>query len=184
MSRLRRHPWLLLWLTLVWVGLWGSVTAANVLGGVVVAVVIVAALPLNEVGTGSTLRPLALLRFTAYFATDLIKASLQVAGLVLRPRVQLRQAVVAVPVRGASDALLTLLANAISLTPGTLTLEVDRPSSTLYVHALDVGPGAGAVARLRSDIRKIERLAILAVGSPDSRRALDEDLQQDTEVPQ
>lgn len=184
MSRLRRHPWLLLWLTLVWVGLWGSVTAANVLGGVVVAVVLVAALPLNQVDTSGVVRPLALLRFLAYFAADLVKASVQVTALVLRPRVQLRQAVVAVPVRGASDALLTLLANAISLTPGTLTLEVDRPSSTLYVHALDIGPGAGAVAQLRSDIRKVERLAILAVGSQESRRALDEDQQQDTEVPQ
>ena len=97
---------------------------------------------------------------------------------VLRPRLQLRQAVVAVPVRGASDSLLTLLANAISLTPGTLTLEVDRPQSTLYVHVLDVGTGHDAVQRVRDDIRRLERLAILAVGSAAGRRQLSDDLEE------
>ena len=145
MSRLRAHPWLVLWLTAVWVGLWGSVSAANVLGGLAVAVLLVGSLSLQPVPRTGDLRPLAALRFVGSFARDLVRASVQVAVLVVHPRRELRQAVVAARVPGASDALLTLLANAISLTPGTLTLEIDRPRSTLYVHALDVGPGAHAV---------------------------------------
>ena len=162
----------MLWLTGVWVGLWGSVTAANVLGGVAVALLLVTVLPLTEVPTAAVVRPFALLRFLAFFAVDLVRSSLQVAALVLAPRRALRQAVVAMPVRGASDSLLTLLANAISLTPGTLTLEVDRPGSTLYVHVIDVGEGVDAV---RADLLHIERLAILSVGSADVRRALAQD---------
>ena len=160
------------WLTLVWVGLWGSLSPANVLGGLAVAALLVVALPLTEVPLAAEVRPVALLRFVGFFAVDLVRSSWQVALLVLRPRRPLRQAVLAVPVRGASDQLLTLLANAISLTPGTLTLEVDRPRSTLYVHVIDVGPG---VEQVRADILAIERLAILAVGSPDARRALAQD---------
>jgi multicomponent Na+:H+ antiporter subunit E len=118
-------------------------------------------------------RPGALLRFVAFFAFDLVRASLRVVALVLRPRGELRQAVVAVPVAGASDALLTVLANAISLTPGTLTLEVDRARSTLYVHVLQVGEGADAVERVRRDILALERLAIRAVGTPQARAALE-----------
>ncbi|MEX2291435.1 MAG: Na+/H+ antiporter subunit E [Mycobacteriales bacterium] len=184
MSRLTRHPGLLVWLTAVWVGLWGSVTVANVLGGLAVALVLLLSLPLTDVPDESEIRPGALLRFVGHFAVDLVQASLQVALLVVRPRATLRQAVLAVPVRCASDRLLTLLANAISLTPGTLTLEVDRPRSTLYVHVLDVGAGPGGVERMRGDILRIERLAILAVGSPPCRLALTEDLQAGTEVPQ
>jgi multicomponent Na+:H+ antiporter subunit E len=184
MRRLTRHPGLLCFLVVVWVGLWGSVTPANVLGGLAVAVALLLVLPLDELPDQGTLRPVALLRFLAHFSLDLVRASLQVAVLVVRPRSTLRQAVVAVPARGASDRLLTLLANAISLTPGTLTLEVDRPRSTLYVHALDVGPGLAGVERLRADILKTERLAILALGSPACRRALEEDMQARTEVPQ
>ena len=176
MSRVLGRPVLLLWLTAVWVGLWGSLTAANVLGGLLVAAVLLA-LPLSggeaPAGPASSVRPGALLRFVASFAVDLVRASLQVVVLVLKPRAQLRQAVVAVPVAGASDALLTVLANAISLTPGTLTLEVDRARSTLYVHVLQVGEGADAVERVRRDIVAIERLAIRAVGTAHARAAVD-----------
>ncbi len=166
------------WLTVVWVGLWGSPTPANVLGGLAVGAGVVALLPLTEVPSQGLVRPLALLRFLGFFAVDIVRASLNVVALVLRPRLRMRQAVVAVPVRGASDRLLTLLANAISLTPGTLTLEVDRPRSTLYVHVLDVGNGPDAVERFRASIAHLERLAILAVGSPDCRTALVEDTGQ------
>jgi multicomponent Na+:H+ antiporter subunit E len=183
-SRLRAHPWLLLWLTAVWVGLWGSISAANVLGGLAVAVLLVGALPLEAVTGSGILRPLAALRFLATFARDLVSASVQVAVLVVHPRRRLRQAVIAVPVPGASDALLTLLANAISLTPGTLTLEVDRPGSTLHVHALDVGSGPHGVERLRSDVLGTARLAVLAFGSPAARAAMDGRLHESTEVPQ
>jgi multicomponent Na+:H+ antiporter subunit E len=183
-TRLVRHPGLVLWLTLVWVGLWGSATPANVLGGLAVALVLVLGLPLQEVPERGQVKVLALLRFVGYFAVDLVRASIQVALLVVLPRRSLRQAVVAVPVRGASDRLLTLLANAISLTPGTLTLEVDRPRSTLYVHVLNVGAGPGAIDRVRADILRLERLAILALGSEACRVALAEDLQERTEVPQ
>lgn len=167
-----KRAWLVLWLTVVWVGLWGSVSVANVLGGLAVALVLLVVLPLSDVPTAGTVSVRHLLRFVGFFLVDLVRSSLQVTRLVLFPPVPLRQAVVAVPVRGASDSLLTLLANAISLTPGTLTLEVDRPRSTLYVHVLDVGRD---VEQVRGDILAVERLAILAVGSPDARRALDED---------
>lgn len=184
MTRVRRHPVLLVWLTLVWVGLWGSASAANVLGGIAVAVVLLLALPLTDVPDHDDVKAGALLRFLGRFAVDLVRASLQVSLLVVRPRARLHQAVLAVPVRGASDRLLTLLANAISLTPGTLTLEVDRPRSTLYVHVLDVGPGGRNVERVRSDILRIEHLAVQAVGSREGRAALDDQMQDATEVPQ
>jgi multicomponent Na+:H+ antiporter subunit E len=176
--RLAAHLPLVGWLTVVWVGLWGSVTPANVLGGLAVGAGVVVLLPLTDLPPQGHVRPLALLRFLGFFAADLVRASLRVVALVLRPRLRMRQAVIAVPVRGASDRLLTLLANAISLTPGTLTLEVDRPKSTLYVHVLDVGGGPDAVERVRASIVHLERLAILAVGSHECRQALTEDTGQ------
>ena len=168
---MRQLP-LVAWLTVVWVALWGSVTPANVLGGLAVGLLLAFSLPLTDVPTRAVVRPVALLRFVGFFVVDLVMSSLHVVRIVLSPRRPLRQAVIAVPVRGASDSLLTLLANAISLTPGTLTLEVDRPRSTLYVHVIDVGDD---VERVRAEVLLIERLAILAVGSPDCRRALAED---------
>ncbi len=170
---------LVLWLTAVWVGLWGSVSVANVLGGLVVAAVVVLLLPLPPVPGRPLVRPVWLLRFVGHFAVDLVRSSWQVARLVLRPRLDLRQAVLAVPVSGASDGLLTLLADAISLTPGTLTLEVDRPRATLYVHVLDVGPGTGEIAAVRRAMTDLERLAVRAIGSAEARHGLAEDEARD-----
>ena len=165
------RPGLLLWLTAVWVGLWGSVTVANVLGGLAVALVLLATLPLPEAPVRAVVRPLAVVRFLGAFAIDLVRASVEVIVLVLRPRSQLRQAVVAVEVVGASDQLLTLLGNAISLTPGTLTLEVDRERRILYVHLLQLGADRDAVERVRKDILRVEQRAIDAIGSPATRAA-------------
>lgn len=174
MKRLTAHLGLLLWLTLVWMALWGSATVANLLGGLLVAIVLLVLLPLPRVPLEGDVRPAALLRLTVVFFWELIKASVVVVVQVLRPRSELRQAVVAVPVIGVSDRLLTLLANAVSLTPGTLALEVDRPRATLYVHVLNVGGGVDDVEQVRASIVRLERLAILALGSPDCLRALDE----------
>jgi multicomponent Na+:H+ antiporter subunit E len=165
-SAVRRHPWLVGWLTAVWVGLWGSVTAANVLGGLAVSLVLLALLPLPELPPQGRVRPLALLGFVGFFAVELLRASLLVTWQVLRPRPVLSQAVLALDVPGASDRLLALVANSISLTPGTLTLEVDRERSRLYVHALDVG-GPGGVERARRDMLRLVRRAAAAVGPQD-----------------
>ena len=183
MKALAGRAGLVAWLTVVWVGLWGDLSAANVLGGLGLAVLLVRGLPLTDIHEAGVVRPLGVLKFAVFFTGDLVRASVQVMRLVLFRR-QLRPAVIAVPVRGASDGLLTLLANAISLTPGTLTLEVDRPLGTLYVHVIDVGDGELGVERVRADILRVERLAVLALGSPQGRAELREQMEQTTEVPQ
>lgn len=160
------------WLTAVWVGLWGSVTAANVLGGLVVAVALVVLLPVPPAGGHGVVQPGALLRFSGRFLVDLVVSSVHVTAVVLRPRSSLRQGVVAVQVPGASGGLLTMLGNAISLTPGTLTVDADLPSSTLYVHALDVGADADGVDRLRRGLQDQAAAAVRAVGTSEARARL------------
>lgn len=172
MRRLTGHPFLLLWLTAVWVGLWGSVSPANVLGGLAVAALLLAVLPLPEVPREAGVRLGPLAQLLVVFAWELVKASATVVLQVLRPG-GLRQAVFAVPVPGLSDRLLTLLANAVSLTPGTLALEVDRPRSVLYVHALNVPAGPNAIEDVRHSIVRLERLAVRALGTRECLAELD-----------
>jgi multicomponent Na+:H+ antiporter subunit E len=183
-KRLTGHLLLLVWLTGVWVALWGSLTAANVLGGLAVAVALLLLLPLPTLATEGRVRPVALARFAAVFLWELVKASITVVLQVLHPRATLRQAVVAVPVVGVSDRLLTLLANAVSLTPGTLALEVDRPRAVLYVHVLDLGGSAGGADDVRRSIIRLERLIIEALGPSRCLAELDEVVRRtDGEVP-
>lgn len=155
---------MLLWLTVVWVGLWGSVTPANVLGGLVVGAVLLRALPMDPPDSPGRPSPLGLLRFAGVFLVALVQSSMQVLVLCLRPGRSVHQAVIAVPVHGGGDRLLTLVANSISLTPGTLTLEVDRDRRLLHVHVLDVGPQGQGLPAVRASIERLEAAAGRALG--------------------
>ncbi len=157
-----------LWLALVWVALWEDASGASILGGVAVAAALVGLFPPRPGPRTSTLRPLPALRFVVYFLRKLTEASAVVGWEVVTPRNRIKEGIVAIPIRGASDALTTVVANAISLTPGTVTLEVDRHPTVLYVHVLHLHD----VEAVRRDIQHLEALVIRAFGSADAVRSL------------
>jgi multicomponent Na+:H+ antiporter subunit E len=87
--------------------------------------------------------------FLAYVLKEVVVANLRVAAAVVAPAGRLRPAIVAVPLTLDRDAEIALLANLITLTPGTLSLDVSPDRRTLYVHAMAVtGPD-----ELRREIR-------------------------------
>lgn len=123
-------------LALAWVGVTGDVSPANLmLGfalGFLVLVVMRQAVGLPDYGR-RTARVIGLL---LYFARELVTANVRVAYDVITPTLYMRPAVIAVPLDARSDIEITLLANMITLTPGTLALDVSVDRSTLYVHAM------------------------------------------------
>lgn len=72
------------------------------------------------------------------FVRELILSTLRVAWLVLQPKLTIRPAIIAYPLTVTSDAQITLLANLITLTPGTLSVDVSDDRRTLFIHAIDV----------------------------------------------
>ena len=105
----------------------------------------------------------ALLLVTA-FARDLVVSSLQVAKAVLSPRDICQPRFVTVPLAEArSDLEITLVANYITLTPGTLTVDVSPDRSTLLVHALLAGETGDDV---RADIRQGIEPRVMRVTRP------------------
>ena len=79
--------------------------------------------------------PYALLYLGA-FVRELLVANLSVARVVVSPSLPIDPAVVEVPLRVESDAAVTTIANSITLTPGTLTMDYDADANSLYVHSL------------------------------------------------
>jgi multicomponent Na+:H+ antiporter subunit E len=78
------------------------------------------------------------LKLIGFFALELIRSALGVAWLVVQPKPRLRPGIVAFPLTLTTDAQITLLANLITLTPGTLSVDVSADRKTLFIHALDV----------------------------------------------
>lgn len=147
------------WLTVVWVALWEQLTWANVLGGLAASAAVVAFVPPRRpVGPRLGFRPLRALWLGLYFLWKLTEASAFLAFEVVTPRNRVRPAIVSVDLSTSSHAIATLVANLVSLTPGTLTLEVDEETLTLYIHVLHLSTFEG----LREDVLSFERLSLAA----------------------
>lgn len=86
----------------------------------------------------SRVRLVRLPGFLLFFLREIVIANLRVAMAVLAPRGRLRPAIVAIPLTIDRDAEIALLANLITLTPGTLSLDLSPDRRTLYVHGMDV----------------------------------------------
>lgn len=153
----------ILWLTAIWLALWSDLSVANLLSGLVVAGAVV--ITFGPWRPGQVIvRPIHALKFFGYFLYQLAVSTLSVARTVITPRDRINTGIVSVRLLGCSDALATLIGDAISLTPGTLTLEVQRDPLTLYVHALDVRD----IDVLRQEIHTLEILAIRAFGNDEA----------------
>ncbi len=160
----------LAWLLVVWLALWGEISVANVASGLLVGGA--AAIGFDTWRDGElVIRPVRAAHFAGYFAFQLLVSSLTVARTVIMPRGRIHTAVVAVPLQGCTDAVATVLADAITLTPGTLTLEVRREPLTLFVHCLD----ARDADAVRADVRQLEILAVRAFGGAEALAGLEVD---------
>ena len=166
-GRVRRRPlqWpVLVGLALVWMTLWGDISVATAVGGLLAGTVASLVFPLPQVRLNIRVRPLALLRLIARFAFDVLASSIQVARVVLLPRRPLRNAVVEVRMRTPSDFVMTVVAEMTCLIPGSLVVEARRSPHTLVLHVLDVGDQAG-VDRFRQAVLDQEARVVRALGA-------------------
>ncbi len=74
--------------------------------------------------------------FPVSYAFDMVRSALRVAHDVVTPTSHMRPQVVAVPLRATTDAEIAVVANLVSLTPGTLTLDVSPDRTHLIVHVM------------------------------------------------
>lgn len=78
------------------------------------------------------------LSLIALFLKELLLSGLRVAWLVLQPKLRLRPGIIAYPLALTTDLQITLFANMITLTPGTLSVDVSADRKTLFIHAIDI----------------------------------------------
>ncbi|RDH77262.1 Na+/H+ antiporter subunit E [Mycolicibacterium moriokaense] len=161
---MRRHVlrvWMLCWLVLVWVLLWGKVSAANIVGGLLVALVITVLLPLPAVPVEGRVHPLSLAKLIVVVGYQLVISSLQVAWLAIKPGPPPLTAVLRAHLAIKSDLVLALAVNIFNLIPGSVVLEIDQERRVIYAHVLDVG-NAKSVDRFYRQIAQMERLLVAA----------------------
>lgn len=144
------HPLMSAALLALWLLLANSLSALNVLGALLVAVLLPLAMRPFWPERSRVRRPLTVLRLTLVVLWDILLANLNVARLVLGPLVRLRPAFVKVPLSLRDPLAITILANIITLTPGTLTAGVSPDRRHLLIHALDVADDRALVAEIKT----------------------------------
>jgi multicomponent Na+:H+ antiporter subunit E len=134
---------------LLWVAVTGAFSLPNFLLGFLFGA---AALFLIREQTGATayfVRGRRIWVLTRLFAYELAMSAYKVARMALRRDLDLQPGIFSYETELASDAEITLLANLITLTPGTLTVDISDDRRTLYIHAVDCSD----VEATRADIR-------------------------------
>jgi multicomponent Na+:H+ antiporter subunit E len=148
-------------LVFAWCALWGTISVANILSGVLVSLVVLG----SGVGTsgrgGIRLGPL--LRFLLIVLIDLVKSSFTVAWEILTPTDYTEEAIIAVEAPVNTRHHLLLLVVAVTVTPGTAVIDTDPDTGTLYVHLLH----ANKADELRAHVLELSELACRALPMPE-----------------
>ena len=141
-------------LAVAWMLLVGKIDAGTFLEGVIVSYLILwVASPVLGGRRYFRKIPLAI-RFIFYFIKELLLANLKVAWDILTPRHHMRPGIVAVPLEARSDIEITLFANLLTLTPGTLSLDVSSDKKVIYVHALYVDDDGSFRREIKEGLEK------------------------------
>lgn len=148
-----RRTVMILSLVATWCVLWGAVSAANVLSGAVVALVVTAPGLGDPLPGGFRLVPL--LRLSWVVLVDSVKSTVEVSGEILTPGDQSSESIVAITVPPRARRHMLFYTAAITLTPGTVVVDTDVEAGILYIHLLhDINVAAGEAL--------VQRLAELA----------------------
>jgi multicomponent Na+:H+ antiporter subunit E len=140
MTRTRRSAVMFATLLLFWLMLMGRLTVDILVVGVLASLVIALLYPVGlSFFTEFRATPEAFvagLRYFGYFFKELVKSNLRLAAIVLSPSLPIKPGIVKVRTRLKSRMGRLMLANSITLTPGTLTVEMD--GEWLYIHWVSV----------------------------------------------
>ncbi|MDX3928836.1 MAG: Na+/H+ antiporter subunit E [Shinella sp.] len=130
-------------LALVWVAVSESFSLLNLAFGFVLGAFALTLIR-REIGAlGYVTRSRKVLSLTVLFIKELALSAWKVAVMVVRPDMKLKPGILAFPLTVDRDFEITLLANLITLTPGTLSVDVSQDRRFLYVHAIDCSDPAG-----------------------------------------
>lgn len=164
---------LLVALVALWIFLWDHVDVLTVTTGILLAVAVTRALYLPPVLLSGRFNPWRALLLGLRMMFDVVVASIQVATKAVWPTWQPMNAIIDVQLLTRSDLVTTLVAEAISVVPGTVVVDIDRERGLLYCHELGARD-QDDIDRARARVLRTEERIVLAIGTRSQARAVHE----------
>ncbi|KQM81194.1 Na+/H+ antiporter subunit E [Agromyces sp. Leaf222] len=155
---------LLVALVALWCFLWDHIDLLTVVSGILLAVLVTRTLYLPPVLLSGRFNPWRGLLLGLRMMFDVVVASLQVAWFSINPWWKPMNSIIAVQLLTRSDLVTTLTAEAISVVPGTVVVDIDRERGLLYLHALGTRTEAD-LERTHRDVLGTEERIVLAIGT-------------------
>ncbi|XQY91231.1 Na+/H+ antiporter subunit E [Metabacillus sp. HB246100] len=97
---------------------------------------------------------IAVIKLLFIFLSELIKSNFAVLKVILSPKLTIQPGIFALETDLEKDWEITILSNLITLTPGTLVVEVSEDNKTLYIHAMDIGDVEQAKLDIKNTFEK------------------------------
>jgi multicomponent Na+:H+ antiporter subunit E len=161
-------------LVALWLLAWGDLSLANLLSGAAVAGGVLVAFPPGPRPPGRLrARPGGVARLAGHVASQLVISNVLMARQILSRRPEARPGVVAHRLRQPSEEVVTVMTSVIALSPGTMTVDVDSTSHTIYVHFFRLSDIAAAHAAL-DHLEQLVVSAIAATSGPGSAGTAEE----------
>lgn len=141
-------------LSFIWLAVTGTFTFENFVFGFILSFILMWLITTNRREEKYFSRVPKLIGFILFFIYELVKANIQVAYDVVTPKYYMKPGIIRIPLDATSDLEITLLANLISLTPGTLSLDVSDDRKVLYVHAMYVNDRDEFIAEIKNGFER------------------------------
>ncbi len=140
-------------LAFIWAAITGAFTPLNMFAGFVIGSFAIGILR-HQFGSKYFSRFTEVVKLVLLFLYELFMSALRVAWDVLRPRMSFQPGIIAYPLTTEDEVQITLLANLITLTPGTLSVDVSTDKTTLYIHAMRADDPEGLIRDIREGFER------------------------------
>lgn len=155
---------LIVFLGFFWMAVWQDFSLGTLIIGVVYATIVVRLFYLPPLRGTGRINLFWGLVFAVRFLGKMVMASFQVSWIAVAHGPRVKNSIIAVQLRSHDDLIVTLTGHALALVPGSLVLDVDRTTATLYLHCLNVTDEHDA-ERIRQDALRTEALIIRTCGN-------------------
>jgi len=137
-------------LTFVWVALTGQLNYVNFVFGFILGFLILWMLKrTSKQDKDYFYRVPKIISFTLYFFYDMLKANFEVAMDVLTPKFDMKPGIIKYKMDAQTDFEITMLANIIALTPGTLVIDISKDKKCIYIHGMYLKDKEKFIKRLK-----------------------------------
>ncbi|WP_173916068.1 Na+/H+ antiporter subunit E [Halobacillus sp. Marseille-Q1614] len=138
----------------MWMFLSETYTFTTFLVGYIIGIALLYVMKRFIPGSFYMKRVISIIKLLLLFIRELILSNIDIIKMVYKPKIDVQPGIFRLPIELNNNWEITLLANLISLTPGTLTLEVSEDLSTLYIHAMDIPDIEASVKEIKETFEK------------------------------